>query len=374
MKILEFFGEPLSYGGQESFIINMYTYFSEKNEYTFCTPFHVYNVELCELVKKKGDNIIAYNYKFDSSRRKGYIYNSASRMITDKYDIIHIHSGSVWTLLAVAYLAKKKGVGHVIVHSHATGYDSLSHKVIKLISNRFIGKYADLFMACSYEAGLFKFPMKIIESEKFIRIMNGIQLNKYRFNINMRNEVRANLGLNDKFVICHVGRFSPEKNHIFIIDIFIEYLKKDSNALLLLIGADGKMEEIVKRKIRERGIGNKVIILKNRADVNRLLNAADVFVFPSLFEGLGISAIEAQAAGLPTICGNNLPKELNASNNYYSLKLEDNSKEWADTIYKLKNYKRIDCSEQLRKNGYDIEDCSKKLEKIYEKVRENDVI
>lgn len=365
MKVLEFFGEPLSYGGQETFIINMYSNFSDKNEYTFCTPFYLNNEQLKKIVGIKGDKLLFFDYKFKSKLRKLYIYKTAKKVCCN-YDVIHIHSGSILTLLMVAIIAKKNKIKRVIVHSHATGYNTFSHWIIKNISDSIIKKYADIFLACSKEAGRFKFSNEIVNSTKFGIVKNGIDLEKYKFSETIRKCKRKELSIDNQTIICNIGRFAPEKNHLFLLDIFNEYLKLDENSKLLIIGGDGCAEQAVQDKINKLQFADKVILLKNRMDINELLNVVDVFIFPSLFEGLGISAIEAQAEGIPTICAKHLPKELNASECYYALSLSDNPKKWANMAYYLKNKRKKNQTEQLRKNGYDVRKCAEILEQIYE--------
>lgn len=365
MKILEFFGEPLSYGGQETFILNMYKNFVQDFEYSFITPFLVDNTELIETVLKKGDGIQGYNYPFESRYRKKYIFKTAVFTINEGYDVAHIHSGSIMTLLLVSCVAKYKGIKNIIVHSHATGYNTLSHKIIKKISDFLMEKFADTFLACSENAGEYKFSSKVINSDKFHVIKNGIDLNRFKFDANLRESKRDELSLNNKTVICNIGRFSEEKNHLFLIDILYDYLKIDKAGFLLLIGGDGAIEEIIRRKIERLGLNDNTLIFKNRGDINELLFASDIFVFPSHFEGLGIAAIEAQAAGLPTICSESLPIELRASRLFKSLPLTASSQKWAEEIKKSVISKKINVTEELRNAGYDIRECSYKLEEYY---------
>ena len=207
MKVLQFFGEPLSYGGQEAFILNMYKNFNNnKIHYTFVTPFFANNNDLINIIKKKNDNIIVMNRDFYSKKRKKYILETIKNVLkNEKFDVIHIHSGSIFTLYYVSKVAKKNGIKKVIVHSHATGYDNLKHKAIKCICNMTFTKYADYFFACSLEAGKFKFSNKIISSSRFKVINNGIDLNTFKFNADIRNKIREKYNIKDKNVICNVN-------------------------------------------------------------------------------------------------------------------------------------------------------------------------
>ena len=134
MKVIEFFGEPLSYGGQEAFIYNMYSHFTKPAKYLFITPFHADNVELIVKINNRDDEYISNNYMFESKLRKLYIIKTAKKSIPSGYDVIHIHSGSIFNLMIVSKIAKKKGIKKVIVHSHATGLADAKHGLISIKS------------------------------------------------------------------------------------------------------------------------------------------------------------------------------------------------------------------------------------------------
>lgn len=368
MKILEFFGEPLSYGGQESFVYNVYKNINNDNiKFCFVTPFIADNSDFISLIKSKKDMLKSYDYDFISKNRKRYIIRTANLSITNEYDVVHIHSGSIFTLAVVAKIAKRKGVKKVIVHSHATGYDDFKHKIIKNLMRKTLENNADIYIACSKIAGEFKYSNSIINSNKFIIINNGIDIDKYRFNDLKRHEIRKLLNISDKKVLCNVGRFSEEKNQIFILRILHELLKDDQSYFLILIGGSGPEEININEYVKNCNLDNNVIILKNRKDVNDLLCASDIFLFPSKFEGLGISAIEAQTSGLYTIVSNNVPIETCASNNYKSLNINNGIDCWRDEIKKVitSNIDRYNAYKSVIANGFDIKDVAEKLEKIY---------
>lgn len=365
MKILEFFGEPLSYGGQEAFIYNMYVHFQKNAEYTFLTPFFANNEELLNVISAKSDKIIACNHEFQSAFRKKYIIDSALEFINNEYDVIHIHSGSVFTLLIVASIAKKKGVHRVIVHSHATGHVDMKHKLIKWVSDNSLEKKADVFLACSIEAGVFKYSDDIIRSKKFKIVKNGIDIDKFEFNKEYREKIRKELKIDNEKIICNIGRYSREKNQAFILDIAEEYMKVNKNMKVVFVGGNGTEERKLKEIVKQKNMEQNVIMLKERKDINQILSAADVFVFPSLFEGLGISAIEAQAAGLQTICSENVPNEVIVSHYYHKCLLSDGPKKWANYIMNLPETNRNGCKAEIEAKGYSAALCAKELEDIY---------
>ena len=167
-------------------------------------------------------------------------------------------------------------------------------------------------------------------------------------------------------MIGNVGRLSPEKNQKFIIDIFEKMVKIDENSKLLIVGS-GTLEDEIKTYIEEKKLTEKFILLKNRDDVNSILQVMDVFVFPSLYEGLGLVAIEAQASGLPTICSENIPEEVNITPLLTKLNLSDSIDLWINEIEKNKEYIRKDYSKNIYAKGFEIKNTAIELEKIYAK-------
>ena len=366
VKVAEFFGEPLNYGGQEAFISNVYSKINKsKFDFTFITPFECENTKLQEMINNNNDNLIVGNNEFNSKLRKKYIINMAKKYLNNTYDVVHIHSGSVFTLYNVAKIAKKSGIKKVIVHSHATGINNIKYKIIKFVSDRFIGKYVDLYFACSKEAGMWKFPKKILDSKSYYIIKNGVDLDLYSYNEKTRNEYRKKFNITDELVLINVGRFSFEKNQMYIIDIFKELLKLKPNSILFLVGGEGDLLVDIKNKINNLGLNDKVQIMINRSDVNNLINMSDVFILPSVWEGLPFTGIEAQTNGIPCIFSNNITKELNISKSYNSLSIDLEPIIWAKKIIDLSSLGHADNISEIRNNGYDIFNVCKFLEKVY---------
>ena len=367
VKVLEFFGEPFLYGGQEAFIINMYKNFENNNiHYTFCTPFESENTTLIKMTEERGDKIVAYDYKFESKLRKLSIKKAAKDILkNNKFDVIHIHTGSVFTLIEVAKLAKKYGVKKVIAHSHATGYNTFKYRLIKKYSDKRISKYVDEYFACSDLAAAWKFPNKIVEDKKYSVIKNGIETEKYKFNEKTRKEYRKEFELNKSYTLCSVGRFSEPKNQIFIVDMVERLLSEKQDIKCILVGA-GETKKNIVQEVKKRRIDDKFIFLENRTDVDKILMAADAFIFPSKFEGLGIVAIESQASGLPTLCSEHIPIETKLTDiiSYHEL---SNMDEWIDVIYKTQK-REIDrevYAYLVAEAGYDAKESAKFLEDKY---------
>ena len=181
----------------------------------------------------------------------------------------------------------------------------------------------------------------------------------------IREEKRKELNIKkDTFVIGHIGRFMPVKNHEFIIDVFNEIHKENKNTLLLLVGQGPLMDEI-KEKVKKLKLTRYVKFLGQRTDVNELYQAFDTFIFPSLYEGLGMVAIEAQASGLPCVASTEVPSIVKVTDCLEFLELEDTINTWKNTILEKINIKRKNYVTEIKKAGYDIKIEAKKLEKKY---------
>lgn len=279
--------------------------------------------------------------------KKGYLKKLDDFFREHKeYKIVHSHLDcmSAYPLKA----AKKYGVPVRIAHAHSTSEERKDLKyLIKIHSKRKIPQYATDLFACSKKAGEWMFGNK-----SFNIMKNAIDAEKYLYNKKRAEEVRKELGIENKFVVGHVGRFSIPKNHKFLIDIFKYIYMKKQNAVLLLVG-EGTLQDEIKKKVKEEELEQDVIFLGLRNDVERIMQAMDVFVFPSLYEGLPVTLVEAQAAGLPCVISNEITKEINISSNIEFLGLNQSAQEWAENS--LKDKKRTEHADLLvKKSGFDI--------------------
>ncbi len=357
MKKILYFGMTGSLGGTESFIINFWKSFNKGNiSVDFIKVGNSLYFE--EEILEEGSSVVAL-----PERRRNPIkyFLSIYKLLKGKseYEIIHVHLNSCSSIepIIAAKLCGKK----VFVHSHnAMNRMKIITRILHNINKKIMNRMVDKRLACSNKAGQWMFGKR-----DFIVINNAIPLKNYLYNKNNRQEVRHQLGLENKFVVGHVGRFTSQKNHEFLIDIFKSIREINKEAILLLVG-DGELRSKIENKILELGLKDHVIITGARTDVSILLQAMDVFVFPSNFEGLGIVAIEAQAAGLPCIVSESIPTEAFITNLIKSVSLNESSNKWSEiTLEHSKSFKRRNTYEEIKSAGYDISDAALILEKLY---------
>ena len=273
-----------------------------------------------------------------------------------EYKIVHVHQDC---LSAVALqCAEECGVSVRIAHSHNSNQDKNLKYLIKRHYMKQIPTFATDFFSCGKTAGDWMFcghPYQILP--------NAIDAAEYRFAPETRRAVRQELGLEDCCVIGHVGRFHPQKNHVFLLEVFSECLRINPNARLLLVGGgEGRSE--TEAKAYELRLQGKVIFAGVRSDVNRLLQAMDVFVFPSHYEGLGIAAIEAQAAGLPCVLSEGVPEEACVTDNVCRISLNESPQVWAGCILSQPKT-HADTYQQIENAGFDISTNVRKLQDFY---------
>lgn len=227
-----------------------------------------------------------------------------------------------------------------------------------------INNYLTHRFACSMDAAHWAYGKNVPEEDVTI-IKNGILTESFRKNTAIRNTYRKALRLEGKYVVGHIGRMVPQKNHEFLIDIFGEISRKKKNAQLVLIG-DGPLIEKIKEKGKYFGLEEKITFLGLRRDVNKIMQAFDVFVFPSIFEGLGIVTIESQAASIPTICSEFVPSDVDVSNFVMHLSLNDSAAYWAEKIIKFgEKDLQEDGAEAVKKAGFDILEVTQKMQEFY---------
>ena len=263
--------------------------------------------------------------------------------------------------------AKKLGVPVRISHSHNRPL-GVNLKLIVRYYFRFMLKYYNTHMfACGVEAGDWLYGKK--NRGKVIVMKNAIDALQYRYNAQVQNAMRKELGIEGKKVIGHVGRFFSQKNHTFLIDIFKAVHDKDPDTVLLLVGggeADDSLKNQIKAKVKELGLEDVVLFLGVREDVDRVVQAFDLFLLPSLFEGLPVTMVEAQAAGLPCVISDKVPIQCDITGNVQVMALDDAPEKWADKICDiLENFEKQDTYEKIVEAGFDIKENAKWLKEFY---------
>lgn len=367
IRILHVLG-GLNLGGAETMIMNYYRNI-DKNKIQFDFIIHSNHKQFYE------DEILSMGgkiYRFPKYRIVNHFkYKKAWKKFFNKhpeYKIIHGHMRST----AVIYLKIALDFKLLTIsHSHSTDNGKGIISLIKNIYCKNIIKYSNYCFACSDEAAVWLFGNNILSSNKYLQLKNAIDLDKYKYNEGIRKSVKKKLGVENDFVIGHIGRFCYQKNHKFLVAILQKMINFGYKNIKLLLIGNGELKKSIIEQCELLNIRENVIFLENRTDVNELLQAMDVFCFPSFHEGLGIVSIESQASGLPTIVSNNVPSSVLLTNNILQLPLEEEL--WIEEIVRIMNnkMKRKDNCLLLKTHGYDIKTESCKLENYYISLSEN---
>ncbi len=279
-----------------------------------------------------------------------------------EYSAVHIHSPYLTCLIAPK--AKKHGIKKVAAHCHSTLFslnpDNLRRNRLLNIPTRF---FADKLFACGREAGRYWYG----KDSRFTVLPNAIDCVSYAFSSEKRSAARAELGISpDTLVIGHVGVTAPPlKNHPYLMRVFAEIKKERSDAVLLMAGAEETDE--LSELAESLGISASARFLGRRSDVPQLLSAMDVFVFPSFREGLPVSVVEAQAAGLPVLMSDTVTDEVCITDNIKRLSIDADPKIWAKDIKIMPDDLRAAAFEKVRDCGWDINKCARTLVEFYER-------
>lgn len=351
-------------GGMETFVMNIYRAIN-RSQYQFDFLINSESGDYYEEIKSLGGKIY-----YIPARNKGL---TAFRKNLDEffkgqakdYNAVHYHESSL-TSLEPLYYAKKYGIPIRIMHSHNSQIRGNNlHYITHFLGKFAISHLATHFYGCSDKALDWMYKYTGVR-DKAIMINNGIDVFKFKYDQNKRVESRKTLGCKeDDFIIGHVGRFAPAKNHTYLIDIFRELLKIDGKYKLLLIGV-GDLQKDIKEKAKREGVYDSTKFLGLREDTDVLYQAMDVFVMPSFFEGLPVVLVEAQASGLPIICSDRISKMSKMSDNLQMLSISESPQVWASTINEThRNINRSNAYENIIKYGYDINTIASNLCETY---------
>lgn len=344
----------MNLGGAETFVMNVYRKVDKsKVQFDFLVS---RDGEYDEEIIKLGGRIYKTKYLTDVGPITYKRILKKFFKSHPEYQIIHSHVDKTTGIILES--AKECRVKYLISHSHSSGSSNSKLAVLykEHLGNKII-RYATNLFACSRDAADWLFKER---SKEAIVVHNGIDFNRFKFNSQKRTSIRAHYHINkDTFVIGHVGRMEKVKNHTFLLKLFSSYITKNNNAVLLLIG-DGSLREELVEEARMLKIEDKVIFVGNTLNVNEYYNAMDMFIFPSLYEGLPFTLIEAQVNGLPIIASNTVNKMSKLNDNFIFEDLK-NDENWLKDIEKLKRTKQI--SSKLEE--YNIESVSQKMEEFY---------
>lgn len=360
-------------GGVEAVVMNYYRNIDHsKIQFDFICDNDSTNIPYEEIESLGGKVILIPPYQ------KVLSYHKQLKKVLkeNNYKIVHSHINtlSVFSLFA----AKCAGVPVRIAHSHSTIVNNRrewKRNLMKNVLKHFSKTFATDYFACSEMAAISQFGKKTFDKGQVTIINNAIDLNKFKFNEKVRTNKRQELNIVEStLVIGHLGRFVETKNHKFLIDIFNEIYKKNNDSILLLAG-QGPLEEEIKNKVKELKLENNVRFLGQRNDANELYQVFDVFLLPSLYEGLPVVGVEAQASGILCYLSSDMTKETKVLDSTKFMTLDQTPEEWATNILNdIKNYKRKDTKEEISNNNFNIKNESIKLEDKYLKLCKKKVV
>lgn len=358
-------GMTRNLGGIETYLIEQFRHLDKsKIDYDFVNITGEYSICYEDEILASGSKIFKV-----VSRHKNpllHYWQWFNILLQNKgvYDVIVLNTNSLEYVFPLV-LGKVFGIPVRVIHSHNSGFENkqgLARRLLVGMNKKLLAWSANLRFACSKFAGQWMF-----KDNPYHVIYNAIDIHKYDADLIVREETRNALGLRTELALLHVGRFSYQKNHSFLLDIFKEVHSIQPDSVLLLVGDTTEESEFlteVKRKIKAYGLENVVRLLGRRDDVNKIMQAADVLVMPSFFEGLTVVGIEAQASDLPLLLSDTVTKELELLPSTQFISLDAGAKAWAEVIVNSKQHNRRSRYEELKAAGYDIGFETERVEKL----------
>ena len=368
-RILQINAGNKNFGGVSSFLYHVYQNIdTSKYQFDFLSPsFTTYSLYRKDL-ESRGAFIYELGIKGGVFKRKFLLKKRLyDFLLKNKYPVVHINSGNFFFNIYAASAAKKAGVKHIIIHSHnsAAAQSKIKNFIIKQNRKR-LAAMGEVLCACSKQAAEFMFPNNA--DVKLIR--NGIDTDRFAYREAVRTSVREKLHFGDRLVVGNIARFTKQKNHPFMIDVFETLLKYKNDAVLYLVG-EGEDEDTIKNIVKKRGLDKNVIFAGVQKNIEELYQAFDVFFLPSLYEGLGIVNIEAQTSGLGCVVSDSIPDEADISGKLIRLPLSAGTDVWAKELIRVSKLPRTDGSGLAKKYGYDEKVTTKQLCEIYDGILKN---
>ena len=372
-KVLQYFWGKLDSGGAETLIINI---FEKMDKQTYNVDFLVYeNKEYFynQKVKSLGGNIVALSNTESTClpirlvKRWANLYALLKK---EKYDVFHCNCDFAFKWVEMM-IAKRAGVGKRICHSHNSALDTTTPKgkvsyLVHCFCRPLLRYYTTDFIACSEASADWLYGKKKNVQQQTIILKNGIDAMYYEYDMEARREYRKKIGVTNQIVIGNVGRFTPIKNQGFLVDIAKEIKSRALDMKVVLIGTGERLEQI-KQEVKDYGLENIVVFLGATDKVRNYLMAFDCFVMPSLYEGLPVSAIEAQATGLPCVLSDTITRQLDVTGNVKFLSLNETAAVWLDNILDwINGFERKSELTMIRRAGYDVAGVTKIMEAVYQ--------
>lgn len=356
------FGMTENPGGIESVIMNYYRHLNRdlmQFDFLCNCPSIAYEEEIRSL----GGKIFSVTARKKNPLKFRRQIHEFMKKHSREYDAIWVN---VCSLVNIDYLilAKRYGIPRIIIHCHNSDNDSNQiKKLVHLYNKMRIEKYATDFWSCSDFASPWFFSQKIMHSDKYRVIPNAIDIDQYKRNDIVRAEMRKKYQVEDKIVIGHVGRFHFQKNHGFLIDVFEQLTKRSEQYRLILVG-QGVLENDIKNLVKQKGLEQKVIFCGVQSDTSKFYQMMDCFVLPSLFEGLGIVALEAQACSLPCIFSDLVPRMVQVNDNVSFLSLKANLSEWVNAIEYYTSHSKLSYENRMDESIFNIKRQSDYFERL----------
>lgn len=343
-------------GGLETFILTLYRNV-DKTKYHF--NFITYDSEISYEEELVNDGCMIYKLP---GRSKGIQrYRKAIDYVfkQGEYDVFWSNRTNLSSIYPFES-ARKHSVPVIICHSHSSkNMGTLFTLIMHKLNCRRIRKYVTHKVACSEVAARWFFGQ---DTDVSI-LKNSVDTNVYDYNKAKSDRTKRDNQMEDCFVIGHIGRFSTEKNHVFLIDIFQRIMKKENKARLVLCG-DGEKKKEIEELVREKGLSNYVEFLGIRKDIIDILHLYDILVFPSLFEGLPFVLVEAQAAGLPCVVSDQVSGESKLTDTFEFLSLEAGAEYWSEQIMKYKDFERKSNKQQIEEAGFSVNNLMRQVNEL----------
>ena len=371
IRVLQINSGSRSFGGVSSFLYNVYTNIDrEQVQFDFLSPnVTTYGIHR-EEIEEMGGRIYELGITGNILTKKTGLYKRLYRfLVQHKYSIVHINSGNFFFNLFAVMAVRKAGVPCRIVHSHNAGDTSRSRikrAAFEALKPQ-LERNATLLLACSRKAAAYMFTDQTVREGRVQIVKNGINAERFRFDPGIREQARQELGLADKFVVGHVGRFYKQKNHDFLLRIFEKVHEKEPDSVLLLFGK-GDLEAEIRSLAEQLGLTSCVRFMGEVQDIERMYQAMDVFVMPSFHEGLPVSCVEIQAAGVPCVLSDTITEEIRIEDSMQFLSLSKSPEEWAQAVLSRKDCRDLNGYEDVIRSGYAIKDVAEGLLKMYKEL------